>query len=168
MPDIFIYLFKVSAGLGIIFLPYYFLFRKDPNLVIKRIYLISGMMAAWIFPFITFRKLPLAVDLTPTVFIDLDTPVLTSSLVESTGSSAGLSINWLQVLLLIYLSGLVFMFLKNLFIVFKWNLTWRRTKNEEGVAFINSDQVFTLFTRIFVPGSLKDEQDLDHVLLHEQ
>jgi TonB family protein len=168
MPDIFIYLFKVSAGLGIIFLPYYFLFRNDPNLVIKRVYLLSGVLAAWIFPFITFRKLPLAVDLTPTVFIDMDTPAMASSLMESSGSSPGFSINWLQVLLLVYLSGISFMFLKNLIVVFKWNLTWRRTKNEEGVAFIKNDQVFTLFTRIFVPGSLEEEEDLDNVLLHEK
>ena len=71
MNDIFIYLLKVSVGLAIIFLPYYFLFRNDPNLVIKRFYLLAGMGAAWIFPFITFRKLPVALDLTPTVFIDL-------------------------------------------------------------------------------------------------
>ncbi|MCK5068688.1 MAG: carboxypeptidase-like regulatory domain-containing protein, partial [Bacteroidales bacterium] len=168
MNDLFIYLLKVSAGLSIIFLPYYFLFRNDPNLIIKRFYLISGVLAAWIFPFITFRKLPLVVDLTPTVFIDLDTPAVPTALLENTGSSGGLTINWLQVLVLVYLAGLTFMFLKNLFIIFKWNLTWRRTKNEEGVAFIKNDQVFTLFTRIFVPGSLRDEKDLDNVLLHEK
>ncbi|MEA3461486.1 MAG: TonB family protein, partial [Bacteroidota bacterium] len=134
----------------------------------KRFYLLAGVAAAWIFPFITFRKLPLAVDLTPTVFIDLDTPAVSTSFLETTESSAGVSINWLQILLLVYLAGLSFMFLKNLIIVFKWNLTWRHTRNEEGVAFIKKDQVFTLFTRIFIPGSLKGEQDLDNVLLHEQ
>jgi TonB family protein len=168
MNDIIIYLLKVSAGLAIISLPYYFLFRNDPNLVIKRFYLLSGIIAAWIFPFITFRKLPLAVDLTPTVFIDLDTPAAQAVQLESVGATSGLSINWLQVLLLVYLAGLIFMFLKNLFVIFKWNLTWRRTRNEEGVAFIKKDQVFTLFTRIFVPGSLKDQDDLDNVLLHEK
>ena len=81
------------------FLPYYFLFRNDPNLVIKRFYLLAGVAAAWIFPFITFRRLPLAVDLTPTVFIDLDTPEVPSqSILESAGATAGLTINWLQVL----------------------------------------------------------------------
>ena len=54
------------------------------------------------------------------------------------------------------------------FIVLKWNRTWRNTKNEKGVAFHNRDQVFTLFTRVFIPGSLKNEQDLNTVLLHEK
>jgi TonB family protein len=168
MNDIIIYLLKVSAGLAIIFLPYCFLFRNDPNLVIKRFYLLAGLGAAWIFPFITFHKLPLAVDLTPTVFIDLDTPVTQAVQLESTGTTNGLSINWMQVLLLVYLAGLIFMFLKNLFIIFKWNITWRRTRDEEGVAYIKKDQVFTIFTRIFVPRDLKNLDDIDNVLLHEK
>ena len=107
MNDVFIYLLKVSAGLGIIFLPYYFLFRSDPNLVIKRVYLISGIIAALAFPFITFRKLPLAVDLTPTVFIDLDTPALPATMLEGAVSAGdAITINWLGVLVGVYLIGL--------------------------------------------------------------
>jgi TonB family protein len=168
MNDLFLYLAKVSAGLAIIFLPYYFLFRNDPNLVIKRFYLLIGIIASWVFPFITFRKLPLAMDLTPTVFIDLDAPAAQAVQLESTGASAGLSINWLQILIFIYLAGFIFMFLKNLFIIFKWNFTWLRNHDEHGVAYIKNDQVFTLFTRIFIPASLKEEEDLDNVLLHEK
>jgi TonB family protein len=168
MHDTFIYLLKVSAGLAIIFLPYSFLFRNDPNLALKRFYLLAGIIASWVFPFITFRKLPLSVDLTPTVFIDLETPALQAPMLESTGSTTAFTINWLQVLIFIYLAGLTFLFLKNLFLISKWNLSWRRNRNEEGVAFIKNDQVFTLFTRIFVPGSLQGEQDLDNVLLHEK
>jgi TonB family protein len=158
----------VSAGLVIIFLPYYFLFRNDPNLVIKRFYLLSGIIASWVFPFITFRKLPLSVDLTPTVFIDLDAPLAQSVQMANAGTSAGLSINWLQVLIFIYLAGLSIIFLKNLFIIFKWNFTWQRNHDKEGVAYINNDQVFTLFTRIFIPSSLREKEDLDNILLHEK
>jgi len=168
MNDIFIYLLKVSAGLAIIFLPYYFLFRNDPNLVIKRFYLLAGMGAAWIFPFITFRKLPVALDLTQTVFIDLDTPATQAVLLNNASIETGLTINWVQVFIFIYLAGLTIMFLKNLFTVLKWNFTWLRTHDEEGVAYTKNNEVFTLFTRIFVPGSLREEEDLDNVLLHEK
>jgi TonB family protein len=168
MNSLLIYLLKVSAGLGIIFLPYYFLFRNDPNLVIKRLYLLSGILASWVFPFITFRKLPLALDLTPTIFIDLDAPATQTLMLNSSPVETGLTINWLQVLIGIYLAGMAFMLLKNLIVIMKWNHTWRRTQNEGGVAFINNDQVFTLFTRIFVPGALRDKEDLDSVLLHEK
>jgi len=168
MNDLFIYLLKVSAGLGIIALPYYFFFRNDPNLHVKRYYLIAGIIASWAFPFITFRKLPVAVDLTPTVFIDLDAPATKAVQLESVATTGGVSINWLQVLLLAYITGLGFLFLKNLFIILKWNLTWHRSRNDQGIAFIKKDQVFTLFTRIFIPGTMKDQDDLENILLHEK
>ncbi len=72
MSDLFIYLLKVSAGLAIISLPYYFLFREDPNLALKRLYLLLGIIASWTFPLITFQRPDLFVNLTPIVFIDLD------------------------------------------------------------------------------------------------
>jgi len=168
MNSLFIYLLKVSAGLGIVFLPYYFLFRNDPNLVLKRIYLLTGLLASWVFPFITFRKLPLVVDLTPTVFIDLDTPAIQPVMLQDVESTASISINWLQVLLMVYLAGLAIMFLKNLYLILKWNLTWQRDHNEDGIAYTGSDQVFTLFTRIFIPGSLREQDDLENLLLHEK
>ncbi len=168
MSDLFIYLLKVSAGLAIIFLPYYLLFREDPNLVIKRIYLLLGIISSWIFPLITFRRPDLFVNLTPIVFIDpYGTEVLPVTLTEN-GTKTGITINWVQVLIITYVTGLVFMFFKNLFIIAKWNLIWQKSKNNNGIAFTGSDQVFTLFSRIFIPGSLKDDQDLDNVLLHEK
>jgi TonB family protein len=74
----------------------------------------------------------------------------------------------MQLLVFIYLAGLSFMFLKTLFILFKWNFTWLRNHDERGVAFTKYDQVFTLFTRIFIPGSLRDENELENILLHEK
>jgi len=69
---------------------------------------------------------------------------------------------------MVYLSGLSFMFLKNLFIILRWNINWQKNKDENGVAYTRSDQVFTIFTRIFVPGSLRGKQDLENILLHEK
>jgi TonB family protein len=168
MNDSFTYLLKVSAGLGIIFLPYYLLLRSDPNLVVKRIYLLLGLASAWIFPLITFRKPELMVHLTPTVFID---PEGTGALhFDPAGpeTATGFTINWIRVWVTIYLSGLFFMLVKNLYTIVYWNLTWHKTKSVNGVAFTKTDQVFTLFTRIFIPGSLHDQQDLDSILLHEK
>ncbi|MCK5137357.1 MAG: hypothetical protein KAR19_16355, partial [Bacteroidales bacterium] len=168
MNDIIIYLLKVSGGLGIIFIPYYFLFRNDPNLVIKRFYLLSGLISAWIFPFITFQRPDLFVNLTPTVFID---PTVSNAQPISLAGSAngvGMTINWIQVLIVIYLTGLTFLLVKNLFILFKWNLTWLKRKNDDRVVFTENDQIFTIFSRIFIPKKLEGKQDLDNVLLHEK
>ena len=72
MSDLSTYLVKVSAGLAIVILPYYFLFRNDPNLGIKRIFLLLGIASSWVFPLIAFRRPDLFVDLTPVVFMDLN------------------------------------------------------------------------------------------------
>jgi TonB family protein len=168
MSDLFIYLLKVSAGLAIISLPYYFLFREDPNLALKRLYLLLGIIASWTFPLITFQRPDLFVNLTPIVFIDLDEAESLPVTLSDVGAKTGITINWIQVLIFTYVTGLAFMFLKNLFIVTKWNLTWRKSKDNNGIAFTGSDEVFTLFSRIFVPRSLKNNQDLDNILLHEK
>ncbi len=168
MSDLFIYLLKVSAGLAIIFLPYYFLFRNDPNLVLKRLYLLLGVISAWVFPLISFQRPELFVNLTPIVFIDLDEAETLPVTLSDVGSKTGITINWVQVLIFTYVAGLAFMVLKNLFIITKWNLTWRKSKDSNGIAFIGSDEVFTLFSKIFVPRTLKNNQDLENILLHEK
>ncbi len=168
MSDLFIYLLKVSLGLGIILIPYYFLFRGDPNLVIKRFYLLSGLVAAWVFPLITFTRPRMIEKLTPTVFIDPGTSVARDVNVGISGTDPGIAVDWVQVALIAYLAGLSFMLFKSLFILVKWNLTWQKTKDEDGVAFTRNNQVFTIFKRIFVPGSLRDKEDLENILLHEK
>ncbi len=168
MIDLHIYLLKVSAGLAIISVPYYFLLRNDPNLNLKRIYLLLGVMASWIFPLIIFRRPEVLLNLTPTVFIDPGEESALPITINSTASTTGITINWIKILVMVYLSGLSFMFFKNLFIILRWNLVWKKNRNEEGVAFTRSDQVFTLFTKIFVPDSLRDKEDLENILLHER
>ncbi|MCK4745784.1 MAG: hypothetical protein KAT15_02060, partial [Bacteroidales bacterium] len=140
MNDLCIYLIKVSAGLGIISLPYYFLFRNDPNLTVKRFYLLLGLAASWIFPLIAFRRPELFVNLTPTVFIDPGAGESIPVTLSGAESGAGITINWVRILIMVYLGGLTFMVLKNLVIILKWNITWQKTRTENGIAFTQSDQ----------------------------
>lgn len=175
MTDILSYLLKVSAGLAIVGVPYYFLLRNDPNLRLKRFYLMMGLAASWIFPLLVFSKPEIMFNLTPTVFID---PLAADGEILSFGEAigrknagdmteTGLTINWLRLFIWTYLSGMLFMLIKNLVIIIKWNLEWRN-RHQNGVAFISTNQVFTLFSRIFIPESLRDERDLENVILHER
>ncbi len=175
MNECIIYLLKVSAGLGIIFIPYYFLMRNDPDLVLKRFYLIGGVMAAWIFPLITFRRPELFSDLTPSVFIDPSgssaVPAVPGSQTFNAGEAVNpalVNINWIQIIGIVYLAGLLFLLAKNIQLLIKWNLTWNSAKNGDGTASAGTDQVFSLFNRIFIPASLRDHADLENVLLHER
>ncbi len=122
MNDLPIYILKASAGLAIISVPYYFLLRNDPNLNLKRFYLLLGLLAAWIFPLIVFRKPELLLNLTPTVFIDPGQEVVLPVSFSNAGEITGLTINWIRIGVIVYLAGLSFMFLKNLFIILRWNI----------------------------------------------
>lgn len=168
MNDAIIYLLKVSLGLGIIGIPYYFLLRNDPNLSLKRLYLLSGLAVSWIFPLLVFHKPEVLVSLTPSIFLDLDHPMAPLEQAPITATDSSLQVDWIRMLIYTYLGGLSLMFLKNLVTLMKWNLSWHRHKNDIGVAFTQSDQVFTLFNRIFVPLSMKDEEDLEQIIQHER
>ena len=168
MNDLQIYLLKVSAGLAIISVPYFFLLRNDPNLHLKRFYLLLGLLASWIFPLIVFRKPELLLDLTPTVFINLGEETAPPVSFNNLSATTSITLNWIKIGVMVYMAGISFMFIKNLFIILRWNLSWKKNRNHEGIAFTGSDQVFTIFTKIFVPSSLRDEQDLDNILLHER
>jgi len=166
MNDTFIYLLKVSGGLGIIILPYCLLFRDDPNLSIKRFYLLAGIISAWIFPLITFQKPELVETFAPAFFIDLNS--VNGQPVRVTGTDPGFTLNWIRILIIIYVTGLIYMFLKDMFIIFRWNLNYIRQRGENGIVFSDNDQVFTLFSKIFIPVRLQYKKDLENVLLHEK
>ncbi|MGW8315594.1 MAG: TonB family protein [Bacteroidales bacterium] len=168
MNEQILYLLKVSAGLAIMVIPYYFLFRDDPNLLLKRIYLIAGILVSWSLPLLNIRRPDLMINFTPTVFIDPAAGQIPVIQPIQAPQGTGLTINWAVILLVVYLAGMVMMLIKNLFMIIKWNLIWHRTRTGNGTALTNGDQVFTLFTRIFIPGDLQDDPEMEQVVLHEQ
>jgi len=168
MTENLLYIAKVSAGLTMIVVPYYLIMRSDPNLNLKRIYLLSGIVAAWIFPLMNLSRPDLALSFTPTFFID---PAPDQSLVLEgvpIPAESGFTFRWIYALIAIYIAGTAIILIKNIYIIFKWNRLWHRTNINKGVALTDGDQVFTLFSRIFVPRDLQEDPDLDQVLLHEQ
>ncbi|MEZ5072716.1 MAG: TonB family protein [Bacteroidales bacterium] len=168
MADFLEYLMRVSAGLAILALPYHVLLRSEPNLNLKRLYLVAGIAAAWIIPLISFHRPSLPLDFSPVILMDpgAETPKLLE--VPASRSESGFTIRWVAVGVWTYLAGLIGMFLKNLIVIGMYNRRWRRSHNPEGIAFSGNDQAFTLFTKIFVPSSLQDESDLNTILLHER
>ncbi len=163
-----LYLVKVSAGLAVIVIPYYLLLRNDPNLLLKRVYLLTGVLAAWIFPMIHLNRPGLPIHFTPTVFIDpgADQQPL-PGLVPYAGGT-GFTFHWITLLVALYFAGVVFILFKNLYVILRWNLTWHNSTNGKGMAMIEGDQVFTLFNRIFIPKDIQDNEELEDLLLHER
>ena len=165
--SIFIYLGKVSLGLAIISLVYLF-FRNDSNLRLKRFYLLAGIAASWIFPFIRFpRLIPVgteqAVAVQPSSF-----GVEELATAPAMGETAS-HFDWMLLILLVYCAGVAFILFRNIFLLIKWKK--KRNGFSPGgskIIFTDGDQIFTLFSWIFIPEKYRSDPGLEPVIRHER
>ncbi len=166
--EFFIYLTRVSIGLAIVSLPYFFFLRNDAHLNIKRVYLLCGILLAWIIPLTSFQPPQLFSDVTPVIFID---PQISADSYTGMGNGIHPShsrIEWIHLITGGYLMGLLFLLLKNLLFLQRWNSVWNRSEKQNGVAITSTPQVFALFNRIFVPSQLKEKEEFETIILHEK
>ncbi|MFC2089302.1 TonB family protein [Bacteroidota bacterium] len=171
MNEIFLYLAKVSVAIALLSVPYYFLLRNDPQLLIKRIYLAGGLVLAWIFPLISLAKPEITAGLEPVFFIDPQAATSSSDVIATSPELSKSSTNFNSVMLLgfIYLAGLFLLFIKNL-IVFRRNKKGY-IKGDSGyadVVFTTQNQVFTLFHKIFLPEKYANTPQIESILIHER
>ncbi len=165
--EILKYLLEVSLGIGIVSISYLFL-RNDSNLVIKRFYLLFGIIASWIFPFLPFPQL---VNFSSSVSFAVPASSIS---VESAGgeavSSAPASIHfsWFNILLMIYSLGVLIILLRNIILISRWRMRHNKTNKAGNIVFTNSDQVFTLFSWIFLPERYRDDPQAEPIILHEK
>jgi len=165
--EILLYLLKVSLGLAIISLSY-LLLRNDYNLSLKRFYLLSGIIASWIFPFVRFPRL---IDLAGTG----PDPVRISSFTAepagevTTSVTTASNFDWLILVLAVYSAGVLFILLRNLVIIRMWRKKKENNQGREGkVLYTDSNQAFTLFSWIFLPEKYRDDPYGETILLHER
>lgn len=167
MNEIIIYLYKVSLGVGIVSISY-LLLRNDSNLVIKRFYLLFGIIASWVFPFLPFPQL---VNFTSTAPFSVPASSIT---VETAGieavapANSSVHINWLNIIIMIYSAGVLIIFLRNIFLVSRWRMRYGKKDNESNIVFTDSDQVFTLFSWIFLPERYRNDPRVEPIILHEK
>mgnify|MGYP006294534795 CR=1 FL=1 len=168
MNEFMIYLVRVSAGMGIVIIPYYFLLRNDTHLEIKRFYLLAGIWLSWIAPLITIQSPQILSGAAPAFFIDPSLPPETPVNAIGEGQHSSIRFHWLHPVMAVYVTGLLYLFIRNLVFLFRWNSVWKRSEKQKGVAFTSTGHVFTLFNRIFVPEEMDRKKDLHTILLHEK
>ena len=165
--EIFIYLLKVSLGLTIICLSY-LLLRNDYNLRIKRFYLLSGLMASWIFPFLRF---PQVISMERISYSPVQHASVTVGNAELAGTTvpSATGFDWLMVVLIIYSAGVLFILFRNLVIIRLWRNRGTRKKGEGSkIIFTDRDEAFTLFSRIFLPDKYRNDPHIEPIILHEK
>jgi TonB family protein len=165
--EILTYLFKVSLGVSIVSISY-LLLRNDSNLVIKRFYLLFGIIASWIFPILPFPRL---IDFSGTGPIAIPGSSVT---VESAGSAAAASapssfhFNWFNILIMIYSAGVLIILLRNVILISRWKMRHSNHNTGSNIVFTDKEQVFTLFSWIFLPEKYRNDPRIEPIILHEK
>ncbi len=161
-----IYLLKVSLAISLVALPYYAWLRKDAALNVKRFYLLGGIVLSWLFPLLSIQKPAAISTFTNAYLIDPYASAAPGTLPE-TGN--GISFSLFSVVLIIYIMGLLILALRHLLMFRKLKGIDRKSDNKDkSIVYTNSEQIFTLFSKIFIPGDLKSSRDLNSILIHEK
>lgn len=165
MNDSLIYLLKVSAAIALVTLPYYMVLRNDASLVVKRIYLVSGILLSWTFPLLSVRK-PGIISVTDPVFI-IDPAIATTTGTDlvTTGATG---ISAATVLTLLYLTGILAFTLLNFAALSRLIKQENRPSAHKNVWLTNSEKVFTIFSKIFLPEKYAAPAAIDAILIHER
>ena len=135
MQDLLIYIFKASALLGIFYLSYFFMLKKETSFELNRKFLVAGLLSSFILPLIYFtRRIYVEAQSATLQYIpnDLDTTYI----VEET------STNWWFVGGILYLGVSGFFLLRLLFqlhAVFKTILSGN-IKKQSGFRYLETQE----------------------------
>ena len=166
METLFIYGIKSSGLIGMFYLAYYFLLRKETFFNSNRWFLLAGLFTSVALPLVVFTKI-VWVDPTPTHFdwskIPMTTPV----------ENEAFEINWYLLIGIVYSIGILGFFLKLAFDFYSLSkvLKGKSIQNQADFQFIDVNEnlaPFSYFNSIVYNSSLYSEAELESILEHEK
>ncbi|MCF8381110.1 MAG: TonB family protein [Bacteroidales bacterium] len=169
MNSFLLYILKVSLGLAIISVPYLILLRKDGNLILKRFYLLGGLILAFVFPLIDFNFSSKLVTDIPVFFLNLENPSLETGSAGSSFKDTDTSFSFKYLIFTFYLLGIFILFSRNIFSMISWlKIKKNSVAIQNGVLYSDNNEVFTLFKTIHLPKSVINTESYSSILIHEQ
>lgn len=169
MNDFVIYLIESGISLALFYSVYWIFLRKDTFFVINRLYLVSSAAFSIIIPFIHITS-PTFINITSLIG---SRPLLESPAVFSEGSSMpAQSLGISDFLLLIYIWGVVFFFMRFVYQLLKVLILIRKNGihryNGLKIVFIDKDcSPFSFFNYIFINKSNISGDDFQRIVAHE-
>ena len=169
MEAILYYLLKVSIGTAVLYATYHFLLRRSKQFVFNRIYLAGSFLAAFVIPLITFNTSSRLSQATVFISGNLKTDFLP---LESKGAAIGSTGGLAEILVYLYLFGLVFG-LGKLIYGYRMAARIRKSCKEKIIGGIHvwvaekNDLSFTFLTKIIIGKNLENHPSLKMVLNHE-
>jgi len=170
MNSFFIYILKASAGIMLVSLPYFLFLRKDPNLRLKRYFLLSGLILSFIAPLLTFHFTSPVMTDNQVFFIQLENQSNgMGNHILSPGQSGNKGLTFSSFLFLLYLAGTVMLVLKNVISMMKWEKFRKNNpENNEHILYSDREEVFSLFRTIHLPKTAIGTEAYSSMLIHEQ
>jgi len=166
METLFIYLVKSSGLIGMFYLAYIILLRKETFFNSNRWFLLAGLITSVVLPLVVFTKI-VWVDPSPTNFDWSKIPVTTSVENES------FEINWYLVIGILYSIGILLFLMKLVFDFYSLSkvLKGKTIQKQADFKFIDVTEnvsPFSYFNSIVYNSSLYSDTELENILEHEK
>jgi hypothetical protein len=168
METLIIFLVKSSGLIGMFYLAYFLLLRKETFFNSNRWFLLAGLITSVIFPLVVFTKI-VWVDPIPTNFDWSRIPVTTTKPIEN----EAFEINWYLVFGIVYSIGILVFLLKFTFDFYSLSkvLKGKTIQQQADFKFIDvSENIapFSFFNSIVYNSSLYSDTELENILEHEK
>ncbi len=169
--ELFTYLLKSAAILGLFYVVYWFALRKHTLFIANRQYLIAGILAALILPFITYTQV---------IYIEapeVSTAITanTNALIKSSNLEPVISnpINWPLLLIGLYGIGVLFCSLRFIYYcsALLGILKGHRLNKKDGFYFVTTKQQlapFSFFKFLVFNPKMHSQAELDMIIKHEK
>jgi hypothetical protein len=166
METLFIYLVKSSGLIGMFYLSYILLLRKETFFNSNRWFLLAGLITSVVLPLVVFTKI-VWVDPSPTNFDWSKIPVTTP--VEN----EAFEINWYLVIGILYSIGILLFLMKLVFDFYSLSkvLKGKTIQQQADFKFIDVTEnvsPFSYFNSIVYNSSLYSDTELENILEHEK
>jgi hypothetical protein len=177
METLFLFLIKSSGLIGLFYLAYILLLRKETFFNSNRWFLLAGLITSVVLPLVVFTKF-VWVEPIPSTFDWSKIPVTTTTTAfETTATTAientTLEINWYVVFAIVYSIGILGFLLKFAFDFYSLSkiLTGKTVQHQADFKFIDvNDNLapFSYFNSIVYNSSLYSDTELENILEHEK
>jgi hypothetical protein len=166
METLFIYLIKSSGLIGIFYLSYHILLRKETFFNSNRWFLLAGLITSVVLPLVVFTKI-IWVNPSPTPFDWSKIPTTT------TVENEGFEINWYLIFAIVYSVGILGFLVKFVFDFYSLSkvLKGKTIQNQADFKFIDVTEnvsPFSYFNSIVYNSSLYSDTELENILEHEK
>jgi hypothetical protein len=177
METLFIFLVKSSGLIGMFYLAYFLLLRKETFFNSNRWFLLAGLITSVVLPLVVFTKI-VWVDPSPTTFDWSKIPMTTTTTTFETTTRTAIQndtfeINWYLVFAIIYSIGILMFLMKFAFDFYSLSkvLKGKTIQHQADFKFIDVTEnvsPFSYFNSIVYNSSLYNETELENILEHEK